>query len=442
MRLMYAAMLSLLAVGCGGSQSNMMMASPPIPDAANALPASDPRAAGQALFYADTFGTEALDTWPPPEFLVALQTSEPEVFGNQFASFGFISDPTDDLPIGLKRGSTDRTKVHQTCNMCHVGRLPDGRVWIGAPNIDLDVGRFRAEVNARWVSAGHTPLIGALEEAKVRQLGPGRTNAGSSDYPTAVPADFPNYFTLGRRTHLNYIGTGGNVRTEVSFSIYSAGAGSPNPETAKVQFPPDSELQTFLDFFATIEPPTAPAGDVTLIARGQTVFQNARCGSCHHVGDLASDGVTPVNKALEEKIPGDDPMWPKGAIATDLAHRALIDSMGPPADAPSGADAGTDSGYLDLLRFAADHNLSIYFTDGYRVNDLRALWATPPYLHNGSVPTLEDLLRPPADRPKQWMRGSFLVDTTVPGNTNQGHTFGTDLSDDDKTALVAYLKSL
>jgi hypothetical protein len=63
-------------------------------------------------------------------------------------------------------------------------------------------------------------------------------------------------------------------------------------------------------------------------------------------------------------------------------------------------------------------------------------------LHNGSVPTLEDLLSPAASRPQQFGRANFTVDVTVLGNGNAGHEFGTTLSADDKTALIAYLKSL
>ena len=81
-------------------------------------------------------------------------------------------------------------------------------------------------------------------------------------------------------------------------------------------------------------------------------------------------------------------------------------------------------------------------TDGYRANDLRGLWFTAPFLHNGSVPTLADLLNPASQRPATFMRGNFAFDTTVQGNSNSGHEFGTSLSAADKTALVAYLNSL
>jgi hypothetical protein len=95
------------------------------------------------------------------------------------------------------------------------------------------------------------------------------------------------------------------------------------------------------------------------------------------------------------------------------------------------------------------------------------VWARAPYLHNGSVPTLWDLMQPPAKRPATFFRGhdvydakkggfrtdvqeiggrkSFLFDTSQPGNGNGGHTgkrYGTELSDEDKWALIAYLKTL
>ena len=49
-----------------------------------------------------------------------------------------MADPNDDLPIGFKRGLSDSSKVHETCAMCHVGKLPDGRIWFGAPNLELE----------------------------------------------------------------------------------------------------------------------------------------------------------------------------------------------------------------------------------------------------------------------------------------------------------------
>jgi mono/diheme cytochrome c family protein len=100
---------------------------------------------------------------------------------------------------------------------------------------------------------------------------------------------------------------------------------------------------------------------------------------------------------------------------------------------------------------------------GYVAQYLDGIWLRAPYLHNGSVPTLRDLLRAPAQRPRMFYRGYDLydsvnvgfvsagaeaeqvgtrLDTTRRGNGNQGHAFGTDLPETDKDDLVEYLKTL
>jgi hypothetical protein len=102
-------------------------------------------------------------------------------------------------------------------------------------------------------------------------------------------------------------------------------------------------------------------------------------------------------------------------------------------------------------------------TFGYANMPLDGLWLRAPYLHNGSVPTLRDLLERVDDRPKVFYRGNdlydpvrvgfvfnlpdengrryFEFDTKIEGNANVGHAYGTDLGADDKTALVEFLKT-
>ena len=103
-------------------------------------------------------------------------------------------------------------------------------------------------------------------------------------------------------------------------------------------------------------------------------------------------------------------------------------------------------------------------TDGYANQPLDGIWLRGPYLHNGSVPTLRDLLEPPERRPAAFFRGYdvfdqhegrlrleragqadgrrfFRYDTSVPGNGNGGHVYGTTLPDADKQAIVEYLKT-
>lgn len=93
---------------------------------------------------------------------------------------------------------------------------------------------------------------------------------------------------------------------------------------------------------------------------------------------------------------------------------------------------------------------------------LDGVWLRAPYLHNGSVPTLWDLLQPPAKRPATFATGGDLLDpvrvgfisapgsprkpfpfdTALPGNRNTGHTYGVELPDADKQALIEFLKTL
>jgi mono/diheme cytochrome c family protein len=100
----------------------------------------------------------------------------------------------------------------------------------------------------------------------------------------------------------------------------------------------------------------------------------------------------------------------------------------------------------------------------YEARVLQGIWAAAPYLHNGSVPTLAELLKPSAQRVSQFNLGAkYDIDnvglaatqnTSIPprtltgcddldsGNSRCGHEFGTGLSDQDKKALLEYLKTL
>jgi hypothetical protein len=105
----------------------------------------------------------------------------------------------------------------------------------------------------------------------------------------------------------------------------------------------------------------------------------------------------------------------------------------------------------------------------YKVRPLNGIWATPPYLHNGSVPNLYALLSPVEERPKKFYLGNreydpvnvgyrvdkfpggFALDTRIRGNSNAGHEFtdnpnkagviGRQLTPDERLALIEYLKT-
>ncbi|HYE35436.1 di-heme-cytochrome C peroxidase [Methylocaldum sp.] len=96
----------------------------------------------------------------------------------------------------------------------------------------------------------------------------------------------------------------------------------------------------------------------------------------------------------------------------------------------------------------------------YRARPLDGIWATAPYLHNGSVANLYQLLLPPAERQQVFYVGShefdpeavgfesrrgpqaFRFDTRLPGNLNSGHDYGTGLTDNERWDLVEFLKTL
>jgi hypothetical protein len=139
------------------------------------------------------------------------------------------------------------------------------------------------------------------------------------------------------------------------------------------------------------------------------------------------------------------------------------------------ADIGTDPYRLNSYTYAfASNQYTLYpesayrfkrfrKTQGYANHPLDGIWARAPFLHNGAVPTLRDLLDPPEMRPKRFYRGYdvfdtrkvgfvsdvgqengkrfFAFDTSLPGNGNGGHLYGTTLPAADKDALVEYLKT-
>ncbi|TXL80513.1 cytochrome c [Vineibacter terrae] len=128
-------------------------------------------------------------------------------------------------------------------------------------------------------------------------------------------------------------------------------------------------------------------------------------------------------------------------------------AQGAPSGPPSGGDAARAEGHVPRNA-----------KPGYEARVLEGIWAAAPYLHNGSVPTLDDLLKRPEDRPASFkvgpaydieriglareQRQSDAVLTTTDcrepssGNSRCGHDYGTDLPDHKKRQLLEYLKKL
>lgn len=171
--------------------------------------------------------------------------------------------------------------------------------------------------------------------------------------------------------------------------------------------------------------------DYRLAAEGKQVF-GAYCAQCHESGGARFGNVTPL-----EEIGTD----PERLVSFDREMAGLMNTIG----------AGKP---WRFNRFRV--------SGGYANQPLDGSWLRAPYLHNGSVPTLRDLLEPQERRPVVFYRGNehydakkvgfrtddaamdgqrlSRFDTTERGNGNMGHDYGTDLEAQHKDALVEYLK--
>jgi hypothetical protein len=226
------------------------------------------------------------------------------------------------------------------------------------------------------------------------------------------------------------------------------------------------------------------AGPATL-AEGKKVY-NANCASCHKF--LGPEERKDPNREIIAELRTLDVVGTDPTMAMNFVARR--GKTGPFKGAPNVVKFnvfGSEASGRDLLLAAVDgvflHDgvpVSVYGLDinvpeelislqkaleaertaRYKARPLNGIWATAPYLHNGSVPTLYDLLNPPNQRPSTFyvgnqqfdpkkvgigtaeVPGAFRFDTSPQGNWNNGHEYGTSLSGKEKDALLEFLKTL
>jgi hypothetical protein len=191
-----------------------------------------------------------------------------------------------------------------------------------------------------------------------------------------------------------------------------------------------------LAYIKSIEPPKFPSAvNDALASRGRLVFNN-NCSKCH--GTYGENGQYP------------NLLIPANIIKTDsLLFKANYQN-------PQFIEWFNKSWYAK-----GDHPARLQPFNGYIAPPLDGIWVTAPYLHNGSVPTLDALLNS-KERPQYWQRNfknpeydyekvgwkyevkteadnRKIYDTDKPGYRNIGHTFGDRLSNDDRRAVIEYL---
>jgi len=248
-----------------------------------------------------------------------------------------------------------------------------------------------------------------------------------------VATDVPAWWGVKKKTALYYNGMG-----EGDFARLIQQIGVVMIEDAAHAETIHDDMRDLLAYIATIEAPAYPGPiDAELAAVGETVFLN-NCADCH--GTYGEQWTYP-NKRVPVETVGTDPLY-----AQVIAESGLHD-------------------WFNGSWFAADGLTRATPELVYVAPPLDGVWATAPYFHNGSVPTLDAVLDSPK-RPTRWRR-SFddadytldppgwiyevvgpeeadrrTYDTTIPGYGAGGHTFGDDLSDADRRALLEYLKTL
>lgn len=251
--------------------------------------------------------------------------------------------------------------------------------------------------------------------------------------------DFPPFWNGKARTGM-LMHWDGNIAVPVERNIVSALAVI-GPNIDYLDFP---RVQRIADFAEELMPPrfadrvpdNVPGIRHDLLGRGESLFRE-RCATCHAPG---GDRTGTVERL--EDIGTDDQRH------LDFT-RELADGLN---------QLSTDQ--WQLRHFTPQHGYVNVLLDG--------IWLRAPYLHNGSVPTIRDLLKRPEERPDEFCTGNAAYDwenvgfrhaftsrdvenpcgrffhykTSVKGNSNRGHRFGTDLNGSDKDALVEFLKTL
>jgi mono/diheme cytochrome c family protein len=266
--------------------------------------------------------------------------------------------------------------------------------------------------------------------------------------PVAViPVDVPPWWRMAKKNAMFYVagGRGDHARIEMTSSTLCTDS---LDEAKKI----DAYFPDVAAYIASIKPPAYPFPvNQALADEGRGVFEST-CARCH--GTYGPGGE-----------------YPNLLIALE--------------------DIGTDSTMvLGAVHFADDYvqwfNESFYGElahlqpeQGYVAPPLDGIWATAPFLHNGSVPTIEALLDS-SKRPAYWTRtieassGSYdsndyndttlgwnftaldhgqaaeadpvkkkhIYDTTLTGYSNAGHPFGDPLSAEDRARVIEYLKTL
>lgn len=249
-----------------------------------------------------------------------------------------------------------------------------------------------------------------------------------------IPTDVPAWWLLKKKNAMFYtaLGQGDFARIMMASALLTM------DDSADARYA-DNNFADVYAYLNTIEAPLYPqAIDQTLADEGKTIFEN-NCVVCH--GSYGATESYP-NLLVPAKVVGTDSLLA-------YSYSEFSDYL-----------VWFNDGWFGQEPYGA----ALVNTGGYVATPLDGVWATAPYLHNASVPTLEDLLNS-THRPTYWKRtfddadydftkigwnytvetaaaSTDVYNTTISGYGNQGHTFGDKLNSDERAALIEYLKTL
>ena len=389
---------------------------------------------------------------PPAHYTAAFM----ERYGLHAAPY-----PNNGYPMGLREGRTlfGAKALSTDCLLCHGGSIC-GQSYVGLGNTALDAQLFLDEMSAADGRSVKTPFRFCNVRGTVEAGGmavflfglrePDLKMRGSRldlDLHDDLCEDTPAWWLLKKKKTMYHTGGGdaGSVRSLMQFML--------SPLNTASVF--DREEATFRDvqaYLLTLEPPKYPFPvDQGLARTGKAVFEQT-CSRCH--------GTYGANWTYPNKI------VPLEVIGTDSTrYYGITETFGR---------------YYRQTWFGKERrgwladDYPARATAGYQAPPLDGIWATAPYFHNGSVPTVYHVLnskaRPalftrsyrtgkedydpvrlgwrvqlvdarPDPKLPAWERRK-VYDTTQPGSGNGGHTFGDHLTEGERMAVIEYLKTL
>jgi hypothetical protein len=411
------------------------------------------------------FDQEVFDSawkqWPEPLRTEAEKATPEERRRLAFSRYGLTprpDDPTRPLQYVVDKSGT----WTMNCFACHGGTIPDGKggvtTYPGAPNSRFALQTLTEETRLAKAELGR-PFSRMDVGGAFMPLGTtnGTTNAvmfgvvlmglrdADLNFTTSrgIPAmthhdmDAPPWWHFKRKKMLYIDGFAGKGhRGLMQFMLVR----SNGPEKFRGW---EEEFRDVYAYLSSIEPPKYPfAIDRELAEQGRVAF-NRVCADCH--GTYGKGGSYP------EKL------VPIAEVGTDHVR---LDALSPAHRDAYGQSWFTGYGKLDNLKDPG----------GYVAPPLDGIWASAPYFHNGSVPTLWHVLHS-AERPAVWKRTETgydrervgleittfdklpaevtsgwqkreYFDTRAFGKKASGHTFPDELSATEKRAVLEYLKTL